>query len=437
MSERLAASTTVEVKFLQALDGRDPGPITARWRETVLNSQPQVEGETKAAVDFSYGIMVALMIPDTLAATIVMPDGQPADDLHITLAYLGSTEDVEDDSDFLLKLLGAVKDVVIEQKPLSGFLSGIGRFTGETQDAFYLSADIPGLEDLRGKIVEALVEAEVPADRTHGFTPHVTLAYLSRDAEIPMQRVEPRAVEFTELAVVYGENVIPVPFGGDPSAEEDEPPYGDRTLPATTSPTVNEERKAFDEAAHPRGSGGMFAPKNKAPAGQAKPGDLPPDWLERVLAGDSRYVKPKGGGGGGKGKKGGGGGKAAAAKRAAERKARAAERARAKAAGDKESLDEADRRDAFDDQVESAENAERIRHEAAVEAIESEEDADKQAEMRAAEDERQKQFRDKLREVRAAERSRRRGLARQKRVRKAKDSAARASATAAAAGGKK
>jgi 2'-5' RNA ligase len=237
-ARRLSSGASVDSGVLAKALPYAPGPIATRW---MANRQPQIEG--KAAEDFTDGIMVALKIPDSLAEILAVPDGQPAEELHITLAFLGETTDVQDDSDFLLRLLGAVRDAAGHQQKMSGMLSGIGRFTGDDTDVFYLSADIPGLEDFRHSLYEALTEADIEPNRKHGFTPHVTLAYLSRDAELPWHRLDTRPVEFTEVHVVYGINWVPVPFGGDDPTEDD---LGTGVpLPTTTSATVNTEGKTL------------------------------------------------------------------------------------------------------------------------------------------------------------------------------------------------
>ena len=243
-ARRLASGGTVDDEFVQRAAGHVPGPITARWLG-LPNPQPQVEGKT--AVDYSDGIMIALMIPESLANTIAVPDGQPADELHITLAYLGSTEEVDDDSDFLVRLLQAVRDVAADSKTLSGMLSGTGRFVGDPKDVYYASADVPGLEDLHHELIEALGEAEIDVDREHGFTPHVTLSYLPTNAELPQKTWTPRPVSFEDVSVVYGANVIPVRLGG--AADEEESAVATRSdpLPTTTSATVNADNtKMYD-----------------------------------------------------------------------------------------------------------------------------------------------------------------------------------------------
>lgn len=243
-ARRLAAGGSVGDDFLSRATAHAPGPIAQRWLSTLT---PQVE--EKDAVDYSDGIMVALMIPESLGQTLAVPDGQPSTELHVTLAFLGTTQEINDDSDYLLRLLQAVRDVAEQHGPLSGVLSGTGRFIGGdgAKDVYYVSADIPGLEDVRYELMEALGTAEIEPNKEHGFTPHVTLAYISPDAELPPGRFTKRPVEFEAISVVYGTNTIPVPLGGDPNAEPDARLGRNDPLPTTTSATVNAENiKLYD-----------------------------------------------------------------------------------------------------------------------------------------------------------------------------------------------
>lgn len=348
--------------------------------------------ESKAVVDHSDGIMIALMVPDTTAARMTVPDGLPAEELHITLAYLGEVSAVDDDSDYLLKLLGMLRDVAGQHKPFTGLVSGIGRFTGDGQnpDAFYLSFDAPDLAGLHADVCEALEETGIEHSKDHGFTPHITVTYLDKGEPAPLERLPVMlSLEFDTVTLVYGESVIPVPLTGDEQIEDTPDGGGLREYPTSTSATVNSaEGKAFDEAAHPRAAGGRFGPKNK-PA-QKKPG-LPPDWLERTLAGDPAFVKPKGGGGGkGKKKKGGGKGKAKSA-----------------AAG----AAETERRAVFDEALQRAGEAETARRDKADDAIAAETDPEKKKKLRDAERVQRRTYQRERTRVTNAERSRRRQVA--------------------------
>lgn len=331
--------------------------------------------------------MVALLLPTPVGERLALDDDDalPADELHVTLAYLG---EAVDDPDRLFTLLTAVRDGSVEHGPVSGTYNGVCRFTGDP-DALVLTFDSPNIGGLRQDVVEALEAAGVEVSHEHGFTAHTTLRYLGPKEDAPLGRVTPVEVSFDRVHLVYGDAAIPVPLSGGQVEQTDSASGGSREYPSTTSPTVNKETKdsAFEQL-HPR-SGGKFAPKDKPAQGPTE--ELPADWLDRVLKGDPKFVEPK------KGKKGK---KGKDKKKEAERVARAADRAKrtqsaaehaarrklAAIAGDEAAKVEINRREKFDDGLRAADEAESARGEkaqddidAAEKAIEAEKDPEKRA----------------------------------------------------------
>lgn len=148
------------------------------------------------------GAAVVLPVPARLASQLALPGGEPADDLHVTLAYLGEAETLGRDVRAALRteLAALAKDRV----RLDVTLGGVGRFSGETEDALYLSVDAPALHDLRAAVLAACERAGAIVDATHGYTPHLTLAYLAHDDATPYDRAEPMRVTLERLGLWLG-----------------------------------------------------------------------------------------------------------------------------------------------------------------------------------------------------------------------------------------
>jgi HK97 family phage prohead protease len=168
------------------------------------------------------GVMVALYPTPEAAKKIMVRGGEDPDELHVTLAYLGSVTDPVSDG---LTLEGATSQIVAacqiaaaQQGPLSGTVGGVGKFpdTGSGVPVIGL-VDVVGLGALRESVVEALTDAGLPVKTDHGFTPHMTLGYNLDMSLIPDS--EPVPVEFADLVIAVGGTHTRIHLGDDLGAE--------------------------------------------------------------------------------------------------------------------------------------------------------------------------------------------------------------------------
>lgn len=123
------------------------------------------------------GIMVAFDLAAEDAEALSVEGGEPPEDLHLTLAFLGTTiEAGKDDDLYRRNVERAVARAVRGHGDLSGVVAGFGVFTGSGEPVLVALFDSPQLPALRESIVGALDKAGVEVKRNHGFTPHITLA---------------------------------------------------------------------------------------------------------------------------------------------------------------------------------------------------------------------------------------------------------------------
>jgi 2'-5' RNA ligase len=161
------------------------------------------------------GIMVALMVPTDIAQGLVVPNGLPAEELHITLAYLGPVDAQREPIKTLADLLDTVRAVGMAHGPVNGQISGVGRFSlGEQGDVFYLSYDSPELETLRRDLLDALAGADLQVVLNHGYVPHISLTYLAAGDRSPLNRIDAIPLAFDEVTVAWGGNRIQAPLTG-------------------------------------------------------------------------------------------------------------------------------------------------------------------------------------------------------------------------------
>ena len=160
------------------------------------------------------GIMLAFSIPQGIAHQIADDNGEPPEDMHMTLAYLGHIDDW--DAEQLEQLPGIVSVYAANSKPMSGNIGGTGRFAASDssngQDVLYRSVDLPDLPSWRQGLIEWLEGAGFPQKSEHGYMPHITIKYLPSDelAEIGAQEQIP--IEFGELMCQIGEKVYNFPL---------------------------------------------------------------------------------------------------------------------------------------------------------------------------------------------------------------------------------
>lgn len=160
------------------------------------------------------GLLVALWLEPGAAASLVLPNGEPAESLHITLAYAPDVDELGELA--VARSIAAVDREVSWRSSLSGKVGGYGRFaasdTSDAKDVFYAAVDVPGLAELRHIVAALLIEAGCAPSVRHGFTPHITLAYLDPGADNPVERLPQVDLHFDQVTVMAGDRRIDIPL---------------------------------------------------------------------------------------------------------------------------------------------------------------------------------------------------------------------------------
>lgn len=154
---------------------------------------------------FSDSCMIALYPPADLAEPLTLEGGLPAEEMHVTVAYCGKAADVD------ASVLLAVAQGLAARPPIRGSFSGSARFSGGESDVAVALVDSADLEDLRRDLLDALGQAAVTVPREHGFTAHLTRAYIAPEAPAPDDRIS-APVTFGALSVVHGSDRTDFPF---------------------------------------------------------------------------------------------------------------------------------------------------------------------------------------------------------------------------------
>lgn len=150
--------------------------------------------------------MLALYPDPDLAEALAIPGGMPPEELHITVAYLGDSDDVP------LGPLTTLAGALLDRPPVRGSVSGHGRFTGGPADVIIALIDSADLEDLRRDAMLGLTANGIDVPRDHGYTPHCTLQYQDASDPDPVTRLPPNPAVFPSLTVVHGTTRVDLPF---------------------------------------------------------------------------------------------------------------------------------------------------------------------------------------------------------------------------------
>lgn len=128
-------------------------------------------------------------------------DAEPPEQIHLTLAYLGKTGDVELDP-----VLLAARAAAAVLQPLTGTVNGMGTFANGDEHVLWAAPDIPGINEFRLAVTSALATHGLSPASNHGFTPHITVAY----ADAPIRELPDlgdllgSTMTFSTLVVAYG-----------------------------------------------------------------------------------------------------------------------------------------------------------------------------------------------------------------------------------------
>ena len=125
------------------------------------------------------GTIVAIPVPGEIADRLCMSGGIPAGEMHISLAYIKDYHDIQT----LVQIVG----LFTAQHPLLPIMKigGVGRFFHEGEDVLYAAVDSPTLSGFRENLMKHLDQFSIPYSMEHGFTPHITIAYIDKSLPTP------------------------------------------------------------------------------------------------------------------------------------------------------------------------------------------------------------------------------------------------------------
>jgi 2'-5' RNA ligase len=187
------------------------------------------------------GAMIAFGLPEDIAGQLAVDGGVPAEELHVTLAYLGEADELGD----VTNLLAAVTGYSVEAVPVAASVTGFAIFIGddETDCVAVALLDAPNLGRWREDLCRQLSMEGVSWSREHGFIPHITLAFGSYDELRALPMPDKTPVTFTHMAIAVAGNVQQFPLLGARWMGGDSGPFSDEPYAMSAVAKADEEQR--------------------------------------------------------------------------------------------------------------------------------------------------------------------------------------------------
>lgn len=170
----------------------------------------QKQAEQPAEIEETHtGVMVGFFLKPQDAEQLVVPGGEPTHEIHMTLTFHGDKSDLVAKNPNAVKLLcSTVQSFAQTHHAIQAQIAGYGRFTASPYNGttpFIALVDSPELPAWREQLTRALWSAGFPHNMEHGYTPHITLAYVPENDPLPATSVPTFSFLFDSIAVAVGD----------------------------------------------------------------------------------------------------------------------------------------------------------------------------------------------------------------------------------------
>jgi ribosomal protein S18 acetylase RimI-like enzyme len=185
-------------------------PEESRGRGYMIRRPQQVESVRRTAVDATGSMMVALVPPGHVVDALLVEDGEEADEIHITLLYLGK------ESVYTPKQVESLPSLISQwaktQRPLKATTQGAGTFVNEGNHVLWASVNIPDVTRAHDGLVDFLRGHGLPIKEDYGYIPHITLKYDKYHVRF-LPKITPMSWDVTQVWFCRGEDWTPYPLG--------------------------------------------------------------------------------------------------------------------------------------------------------------------------------------------------------------------------------
>lgn len=168
-----------------------------------------------AAADVHNGAMIALIPSSSDLARLALPDGEPVEQLHVTIFFLGPADDINEETQ--QTIIDAMKDLAQRLPVIEAEVFSFSVFNPARPDAC-LVAGLSGsdLEDAYDSVEEFLGETGFePPEQHEPWIPHCTLIYDEDPERLLTHELMMQAgpVTLDKIRVAFGGVVTDIPLG--------------------------------------------------------------------------------------------------------------------------------------------------------------------------------------------------------------------------------
>jgi 2'-5' RNA ligase len=206
---------------------KDPEGLCANLEHEATGHWPGEGRGTKTSANAGHtGAMIALVPRPEDAARFASPDGEPVDQLHVTMAFLGEAVDwtPEQRADVIDRMTRYSGRGAIDADAFSVNVFNPGT-TNDREPCLVMGLSGDALPDIHGDVGEVIGDLPIPEQHAP-FVPHLTLRYMEdltpedmgAHAATAMGLVGP--VTFDRLRVAFADDVTDIPL----DAPQDEVP---------------------------------------------------------------------------------------------------------------------------------------------------------------------------------------------------------------------
>lgn len=236
---------------------------TAAGPDTVFPTYAlAVEPTLTAAADVMEGAMIALVPSPADLQRLVIPGGEPVEQLHLTLLYLGEAADI--DQEARDELIAWARDLAPpwDSVDAEGFAPALFNPNGDEpcMTLLCMGADLAEMHETATADVTDIID--LPEDLHQPWIPHVTLAYLPAGEDPGLIDMGPDGgldvarrcgpIVFDRIRLAFGGEVTDVPLGSAveaaPAESSTETPPDAAAVVVAASPSA--DREVWDGPLH-------------------------------------------------------------------------------------------------------------------------------------------------------------------------------------------